>query len=123
MIRMQITAASIRALEKETNNKVKDYQNNASKAVYVAGLFLQAESQKIVPVDTGFLRASAFTRVKRDSKGYLSEVGYRAAYAIYVHENLNAKHAAGTSAKFLEIPFNEKRDQIIAIISAVMKKG
>lgn len=32
-------------------------------AMYVAGLVLQGESQKLVPVDTGALKASAFTRV------------------------------------------------------------
>ena len=31
-------------------------------AIYVGALFLQRESQKITPIDTGFLRGSAFTR-------------------------------------------------------------
>lgn len=34
------------------------------KAMLVAGLFLQRESQKEVPVRTGNLRASAFTRIE-----------------------------------------------------------
>lgn len=32
-------------------------------ALYLAGLRLQRESQLLVPVDSGFLRASAFTRI------------------------------------------------------------
>jgi hypothetical protein len=36
-------------------------------ALLEAGLLLQAESQKLVPVDTGALRASAFTRVEEVS--------------------------------------------------------
>lgn len=35
-------------------------------ALLIAGLYLQGESQKLVPIDTGALRASAFTR--SDSK-------------------------------------------------------
>ena len=35
------------------------------KALVLGGLFLQAESQKLVPVDTGKLKASAFTEVKK----------------------------------------------------------
>ena len=35
------------------------------KALLIAGLRLQRESQKLVPVDTGNLRASAFTREEK----------------------------------------------------------
>lgn len=34
------------------------------KALLMAGLFLQRESQKLVPIDTGNLRGSAFTEVE-----------------------------------------------------------
>jgi hypothetical protein len=42
--------------------KTKD----AAKALLVGGLYLQRESQKVVPVDTSALRASAFTALDRD---------------------------------------------------------
>lgn len=45
---------------------VKDALKNKvplAKALLKAGLFLQRESQKRVPIDTGALRASAFTRL------------------------------------------------------------
>jgi hypothetical protein len=32
-------------------------------------------------------------------------VGYAASYAVYVHENLEARHKEGKRAKFLEQPF------------------
>jgi len=35
------------------------------KALLVAGLFLQRISQRLVPVDTGNLKASAFTRIEK----------------------------------------------------------
>ena len=44
---------------------------------------------------------------------------YFAEYAVYVHEDMNARHAAGTSAKFLEKPAREKRTEIFAEIARV----
>ena len=38
---------------------------NMKLALYVAGKALQRESQKLVPIDTGNLRASAFTRSEK----------------------------------------------------------
>lgn len=35
------------------------------RALMLAGLQLQSDSQQLVPVDTGFLRASAFTRLEK----------------------------------------------------------
>ncbi len=56
-----------------------------------AGLFLQAASQRLVPVDLGNLKASAFTRAHGFGFGTEVEVGYTAAYAVYVHENVGMK--------------------------------
>ena len=59
------------------------------------GLLLQRESMKIVPVDKGNLKASVFTRSENDNTPFVVVyVGYTAAYAIYVHENLDALHGA-----------------------------
>lgn len=59
------------------------------------GLLIQRESMKLCPVDTGNLRASAFTRVRyRNTPAVEVRVGYTAAYALYVHENLDALHGA-----------------------------
>jgi len=56
-----------REMQAELAQIVKDRLNRGQtleQALYVAGLKLQGESQKLVPVDTGNLRASAFTRIK-----------------------------------------------------------
>jgi len=68
-----------------------------------AGLFLQRESQKIVPVDTGTLKNGAFTR-NIGGSGFDANVvvGYVADYAVYVHEDLQARHKPGKQAKYLE---------------------
>lgn len=88
-----------------------------------AGLHLQRESQKIVPVDTGVLRASAFTRREGVSSQTEVKVGYTAAYAIFVHEDLTAQHKPGKSAKFLEIPARENRREFIRIIKQEIERA
>lgn len=50
-------------------------------------------------------------------------VGYTAAYAIYVHENLLAKHAHGKQAKFLEQPARELAGELALLISESRRKG
>lgn len=82
-----------------------------------AGLFLQRESQKIVPVDTANLKGGAFTR-KVSGSGFDADivVGYVADYAVYVHEDLQAKHQSGQQAKYLEQPAREKKGELLRII-------
>jgi len=86
------------------------------------GLFLQQQSQEIVPVLTGNLKNSAFTR-NVGGKGSDADiaVGYTANYAVFVHEDLNARHKPGKMAKYLEKPAREKRKEIIKIISREIK--
>jgi len=82
-----------------------------------AGLFLQRESQKIVPVDTSNLKNGAFTR-KTGGSGFNADVvvGYVADYAVFVHEDLQAKHKLGKQAKYLEQPARENRNEMIRIV-------
>lgn len=51
-----------------------------------AGLRLQRESQRIVPVDTGELKGSAFTREEGKGLKTVVKVGYTASHALFVHE-------------------------------------
>lgn len=56
-----------------------------------AGLYLQGESQLLVPVDFGVLKASAFTRSEGSGFGTTVIVGYTAFYAMFVHEMVEMK--------------------------------
>jgi len=104
------------------------------------GLHLQRESQKIVPVDLGPLKASAFTRSIGTKKKPHVIVGYTAGYATPVHENLDAKHGAAFNAaysekigfksrgpnqqaKFLEAPARQHRKTILTMIYHTVKIG
>ena len=108
-----------------------------------SGLMIFREAQKEVPVDTGNLKGSGFTR-KLEGAGTTTKVGvgYTASYGIYVHENLsvthgrayNRKHAVDIAAgllssrgenqkaKFLEDPAKRLRGDVLRIISKEVQK-
>lgn len=83
-----------------------------------AGLFLKRESQMIVPVDKSFLKNSADLITRLEGTGFESEmtVGYGQDYAVFVHENMEARHKPGTSAKFLEKPIRQKSGRMAEIV-------
>ena len=122
----------------------------AGRGLKKGGLFLQRESQKIVPKQVGTLHNTAFTRSQGSGLSTDVTVGYTADYATYVHEDLdkahgkefNVKHAdeiahaskkartaAGglfnrgedQQAKFLETPARTKRTEMLTIIAAEIK--
>lgn len=47
-------------------------------------------------------------------------VGYTQNYAIYVHENLEARHPNGGQAKYLVQPAREKKNEIAAIVRTAL---
>lgn len=88
-----------------------------------AALRLLALSQRVVPVDTGNLKGSGF--VRKQGSGFSTEcmVGYSTDYAVFVHENLEARHAPGTYAKFVERPMRENARLLGEIIRGEAAKG
>ncbi len=66
---------------------------------------IKEASQEIVPVDTGRLHDSAFVDVRRERGRIVGNVGYDTPYALYVHEDPDARHAPPTRWKFLEEAF------------------
>lgn len=96
-----------------------------ARGLKVGGLFLQAESQRICPVDTANLVNTAITRNVGGS-GLDTDIvvayGDEADYAVYVHEDKNAAHGPGKQAKFLEQPARTKRGEIIRIIHDEAKR-
>jgi len=99
--------------------------------VIEAGLLLQRESQRLVPIETGALKASAYTRT--DGKGFAAKVsvGFSAPYAMAVHESVGMvlkgmPRPSGigkywdpqppAQAKFLEEPSRRLRPEMLRII-------
>lgn len=69
-----------------------------------------AESQKIVPVDTGTLKESG--NVSSDKNTNIVTISYNTPYARKQHEDNTLNHPKGGEAKYLERPFNEKKYQL-----------
>jgi len=65
---------------------------SAEQGLKLAGLYLQRRSQMVVPVDTGVLKASAYTRAEGSLWSTMVFVGYTALYAMWVHENVEMKN-------------------------------
>jgi hypothetical protein len=125
----------------EVLKNFKEKQENLGKGcergLKKAGLMLQRESQKLVPVNLGNLKASAFTRHKGEGFKTVVEVGYTASYALYVHEAVGMKlkglprtgpGAKGSywdpqgqgQAKFLEEPARRLEPQVRKIVADEM---
>lgn len=89
------------------NEHRRDLGRKVENGLVRAGLTLQALSQKLVPVQFGVLKASAFTRnvasltSETGGDGWQADVvvGYTANYAVYVHENLEAAHGKEFNVK------------------------
>lgn len=94
-----------------------DTINELKQAVTGTAATVLDESQKIVPVDFGTLKGSGMVKEpKVDSRGIEVEITYGGAaapYAGYVHENMNARHKDGKTAKYLEIPVEAARPTFV----------
>ena len=100
-------------LEKMRN----DVPKAIDKAIYVEALRIFRKSQRIVPVGPindptykgipGTLRASGVIEGPTNHEVLIGYGGIAASYALYVHEDPNAKHKPGKSYKYLETPFME----------------
>lgn len=86
---MAIAASAIKGLDKVLKNlrrKTKEMGDGCQRGVREASLLLLRESQQLVPIDFGLLRASGFANVVGEGFAARGSVGYSASYALYVHE-------------------------------------
>lgn len=70
------------------------------------------DSQRLVPVKTGVLRASGqIVTPRKKGNNWEVVIGYGGAassYALEQHENLLYRHKEGKSAKYLEVPAQQR---------------
>lgn len=139
-IQQAISRRGIYGILVKLDKSLKATAAGAGAGLKEAGLFLQAESQKLAPVEFGNLRASAYTAAKKSGFDTVVEVGYTAAYAVFVHEAVAMKlrglprkpspphkgrywdPQGQARAKFLEEPLRRLSPQMLAIIIARAKQ-
>lgn len=98
----------------------RDVQKAYASAVNMEAELVMTESQNQVPVDTGNLKNSRFIEAQVEHDGVHVELGYRAEYAMVVHElpPERVSHVNG-KWKFLEDPL---KAAIPGFASRVMKR-
>jgi hypothetical protein len=96
-------------------------------ALYKEAAQVFENSQLEVPVDTGNLRNSGQLGLPFTENGQMVvEISYGGAaadYAIYVHEDLEARHQPGKKAKFLEGPLKRQTKGMSTRLTRSVEKG
>lgn len=91
--------------------------NKLSMATFMTAEQVLKQSQIIVPVDVGTLRDSkAISAPKVDATGVEVEISYGGkarAYALFVHEDPDARHKDGETYHYLKIPVDAARKTFV----------
>ncbi|MFJ3867908.1 hypothetical protein [Streptomyces nigra] len=98
----------------------------AIRAAAVRGVRLGAEhllqvSNTRVPIEEGTLERSGVVSV--DEGEVTAAVSYDTPYAVRQHEELDYRHDAGRTAKFLERSLHEENGTITEIIAAQVRRA
>lgn len=82
------------------------YEGALGSAIYLQAQSIMAQSKRLVPVDTGRLRATGYVGPPENRGLFRIQVqaGYGTEYAVPVHEDMDARHSPGLTAKYLEKP-------------------
>lgn len=93
---------NIPAIIKSLKRYAKSKNAKLREGVNLAALYLLRESQKLVPVDYGNLKASGTVQLVTapGDKKQRAHVVYTAKYAVYVHEDLTKAHGKFFNLKY-----------------------
>jgi hypothetical protein len=99
------------------NREIQNIEGDIDDGLLAAAIFVEGESNEIVPHDTGNLLNSSFHRVNRQT--HTATVGYTSRYAPYVHEMPRTFNYTkpGTGPKFLQRSIAENQTRILSIIA------
>jgi len=123
MAKAGLTLIGGKEFQQSLKTLAKKYPDRLARGLIRAGAFIQRESQKIVPVDTGALKGSAYTRKSGTGRDIAVRVGYQQSYAIYVHEMLENYHKPGKTARYLAIPLQTKQKEMVGFIEREIEAG
>ena len=117
---MAVAISGIDKVLGNLNRQIIVIQGKGRQGLKTAGLLVEGESKAMTPVETGNLRAGAYTQDIGDLGNPGVEIGYTAAYAVFVHERTELRHPVG-QAKFLETALKRLEKQIVEIIKKTAK--
>ena len=121
-LRIKAEIINLSALLKQLNAAPVEFLHAAAAEIYQEAEGIMAQAKELVPVLTGNLRDSGHVELPRVEKSSaLVELGFGSSavkYATPVHENLEAHHPRGGTAKYLELPYKAALPGMEARIAA-----
>ena len=120
MADINITVTSPEDLAAQLREFARDFPTAVEASSWEEMRLVMNESQKLCPVEFGFLRGSGYVSdpiITADGTILIS-IGYSSEYAVYVHEIVTNYHKPPTMAKFLELPLIYRKDRILRNIIA-----
>lgn len=103
------------------NAEIKAMKGPKTRSALTRAALLVVGRAKIkTPVDTGFLRSTAYWTIINTPDGPAAEVGYWGAYAPFVHEIDKNYVKPGTGWKFLERALQESATEILKIFGSTL---
>lgn len=85
------------------------------------GALIIGDALPRTPIEFGLLRKSAYFRMKPSGEDIV-EFGYTQAYALWVHENMEAHHPVG-EAKFLTNAMKAKKAECKKMLTNAAMRG
>lgn len=121
---VRITAVGDKALMDKLRSLGPKAFQEAKRVIYQKAEVIAGKAKEEVPVDTGALRSSIHVELDEGPESVSASIvagGPAAEYAVYVHEDLTARHPVG-GPKFIERPVLEVAPTIApAILKAIDK--
>jgi hypothetical protein len=114
MARVRVTG--LQTVMANLNKEIRGIRGRTKTGMWLAGLFIKGAALPKTPVKTGNLRQSAYVIARDGSGGPGAEIGYTAAYAVYVHEIDKNYVAPGTSWQYLKKAVEESRKAVLDIV-------
>lgn len=123
MSKSRVTIKGRKTVLRNLNREIQSIENNTFKGMLAAGLFVEGESNEIVPHDKGGLIGSSFTSVGKLFGKIIARVGYTENYAAFVHEMPESNNFSkpGTGPKFLWKAVTRNTKKILEIIRSRAK--
>jgi len=91
--------------------------------IYMVAAKLLRSSIRMVPVDTGRLRATAYVTLPTMGNHIKCRLGYGTNYAVYVHERTNAHHRPPTRSHYLSIPLQKARATFVSDVARYARRA
>jgi hypothetical protein len=93
----------------------------AARGLLLGAEHILTESRKVVPIAEGTLERSGAASV--DEQALAAAVSYDTPYAVRVHEDMNARHSPGRTAKYLERPATEQAAVFRDLVAAQIRRA